>query len=60
MDPQMDGLLNEIPTKMDDNWGYPYDLGNLHMSIPMTRTILFCHPSSHLGRLRPYWYSHLA
>ena len=33
MDPQMDGLLNEIPTKMDDNWGYPYDLGNLHMSI---------------------------
>ena len=23
----------ENPTKMDENWGYPYDLGNLHRSI---------------------------
>ena len=37
MDPKMDGLLNEIPTEMDDNWGYPYDLGNLHMGLSENR-----------------------
>ena len=31
--PQNGGFTKENPTKMDDDWGYPYDLGNLHISI---------------------------
>ena len=29
----------ENPTKMDDNWGYPYDSGNLHLSWILQRVI---------------------
>ena len=29
---RMDGLFHgKFPSNMDDDWGYPYDLGNLHM-----------------------------
>ena len=24
-------FVRDNPMKMDDDWGYPYDLGNLHM-----------------------------
>ena len=28
-------FIMENPMKMDDDWGYPYDLGNLHMGYPV-------------------------
>jgi hypothetical protein len=28
--PQTGWFIMEIPIKMDDDWGYPHDLGNLH------------------------------
>ena len=33
-------LLEKIPSfEMDDDWGYPYDSGNLHMSLTCNETI---------------------
>ena len=29
-------FIRETPTKMDDNWRYPYDLGNPHMVMGFT------------------------
>ena len=26
-------FIMEIPSKMDDDWGYPYDSGNLHTNF---------------------------
>ena len=36
-DPQMVGLFHGTYPKMDENWGYPYDLGNLHIFIEFYR-----------------------
>ena len=30
-------FIMDNPTKMEENWGYPYDLGNLHIVIPSHR-----------------------
>ena len=30
-DPQNGLFIGEYPTKMDDDWGYPYDSGNPHI-----------------------------
>ena len=42
-------------SKMDDNWGYPYDLGNLHLPRNITRhptKFLLLDPENHYeGRL---------
>ena len=34
---QLDGSKMGTLLNMDDKWGYPYDLGNLHMSIQRGR-----------------------
>ena len=34
-------FLMENPTKMDDDWGYPYDLGNHHMRWTKWTKVLF-------------------
>ena len=31
--PKTDGYFRENPTKIDDDWGYPHDLGHLHIFI---------------------------
>jgi len=32
----MDGLLHgKSENKMDDDWGYLHDLGNLHIAVPL-------------------------
>ena len=37
----MDDLYGKIPlSKVDDNWGHPYDSGNLHMA----KSVLPCFP----------------
>ena len=28
-------FIGENPIKMDDDWGYPHDLGNLHICNPI-------------------------
>ena len=28
-------FVRENPTKLDDDWGYPYDSGNHHMSFTL-------------------------
>ena len=30
-------FIMEHPTKMDDDWGYPHDSGNLHIWLAVTR-----------------------
>ena len=33
--PKNGGFIRENPTKMDDDWGYPYDSGNPHMGVEL-------------------------